>query len=191
MLYLFIGQQRNGKTISVVCEAKRLFLLGYIVYSNIHLNFNYIPLTRKDILEFEKKEIILPPKTLFIIDEMHGWFDSRNSAQSSNKVISYFMSQLGHFTSDKREGLIILGTSQKFSFIDVRGRYLVHKIIECSKLSEVEDVYIKVLRVHKINDNLVLKTVKKEVILFDREDFNLYNTQEQMRGQNDDKSIAI
>ena len=191
MLYLFIGQQRNGKTISVVCEAKRLFELGYVVYSNIHLKFKYIPLTRKDILDFEKKEIILPPKTLFIIDEMHGWFDSRNSAHSSNKLISYFMSQLGHFTSDKREGLIILGTSQKFSFIDIRGRYLVHKIIECSKVSEKEDEYIKVLRVHKLNDNLNLKTVKKEVVIFDKEDFNLYDTQQQMRGQYDDKPAIV
>lgn len=185
MLYLFIGQQRNGKTVSVVCEAKQLFNAGYTIYSNINLSFKYIPLLRKDILEFEKKEIILPPKTVFIIDEMHAWFDSRNSASSSNKIVSYFMSQLGHFTSDKREGLIILATTQKFSFIDVRGRYLVHKIIECTKVSEIEDEYIKVLRIIKLNENLVLKTIKRELVLFDKNDFALYDAQQQMRRGDD------
>ena len=127
----------------------------------------------------------MPPKTAFIIDEIHAWFDARNSASSSNKIVSYFMSQLGHFTSDKREGLIILATTQKFSFMDIRGRYLVHKIIECTKIAEVEDEYIKVLRVIKLNDNLVLKTIRKEVVLFDKEDFALYDTQQQMRRGND------
>lgn len=178
MLYLYIGQVRNGKTVSAVTELKRFHDAGYIVYSNTWLSFPFVPLFRKDIIEWEKINLNLPPKCVMFIDEIDKWFDSRNSANSNNKVFSYFVSQLGKFSDNKSMGLTLLGTTQFFSNMDIRGRRLTYKIIECKKLEEKENEWIKVLRVWKLNDNLILKTVKREIVLFDSEDFNLYNTQQ-------------
>lgn len=182
-LYIYIGAKRNGKTISVINEGENFYKEGYTIYSNISLSYPHIDLKRKDILEWEKKDLNLPAKCIFIIDEIHSWFDSRNSMNSNNKVFSYFMSQLGHFTSDKQRGLTILGTTQKFSFMDIRGRQLTDKIIECIKVEEKENEYVKILRIYKINRNDVLKTYKREFVLFDKSDFDKYDTQQQMKSE--------
>ena len=162
-LYLYVGDVRSGKTISIQDEGYKFQKEDYIVYSNFNLTYPHIPLTRKMILEWEKKDLNLPPKTIFLIDEIHSWFDARNSMNSNNKVFSYFISQLGHFTSDKQRGLTILATTQRFSFMDVRGRRLTYQVIECRKLEEKENEYIKVLRIYKLNKNEILKTIKKEI----------------------------
>ena len=177
MLYLFVGQVRSGKTCSVVNEVKKFFDEGYTIYSNTKLSFNYRPLTRKMILEWEKNEIDMPPKTVFLISELGAWFDSRNSQNSNNKCFSYFINQLGKFTDDKSKGLTIVSDTQFFSNIDIRGRRVCKYIIECKKVNEVVGEYIEVVRKWKINNNLVLKTFKIEKVRFTKEDFNLYDTQ--------------
>jgi len=184
MLYIYIGQVRNGKTISIIEKAKYYYDEGYTIYSNLKLNFDYVKLTRKMILEWEKNDLDLPPKTIFIIDELHAWFDSRNSMNSNNKVFSYFITQLGKFTGNKQTGLKILGTTQFFSQLDIRGRRITHMIIECKKLEEKPNEWVKVLRTYKRNYNLILKTIKKEVVLFDKKDFQLYDTQEKIKSEN-------
>lgn len=185
MFYLFIGQVRNGKTVSSVCELKKFAEQGYTIYSNTWLAFEYRVLTRKMVLEWEKNEIDMPPKTVFFIDEIGAWFDSRNSANSNNKVFSYFINQLGKFTQDKSKGLTVIGTTQFFSLMDIRGRRAVYKLCEITKLAEKEGEWIKVLRVWKLNNNLVLKTIKREVVIFDKDDFALYNTQQQIKSDRD------
>ena len=180
-LYLYVGDPRSGKTISIEDEGQKFKEAGYTIYSNFKLAYPHEKLTRKMILEWEKKDLNLPTKAVFLIDEIHLWFDSRNSMNSNNKIFSYFFSQLGHFTGNKQKGLTILGTTQRFSFVDIRGRRLTHKVIECKKLEEKENEYIKVLRIYKLNKNEVLKIIKKETILFTKEDFDKYDTQEQMK----------
>lgn len=177
MLYIFNGQVRNGKTISMVCEAKKFYDNGYTIYSNTWLSFPHKPLTRKMILEWEKNEIDMPPKSVMLISEIHAWFDSRNSASSNNRAFSYFITQLGKFGGDVSKGLTILGDTQFFSQMDIRGRRITYQIIECIKLEEKEGEWIKVLRIYKQNKNLILKPFKKEVVLFDKNDFALYDTQ--------------
>jgi SpoVK/Ycf46/Vps4 family AAA+-type ATPase len=132
MLYLFVGPIRNGKTISVICEAKKFHDAGYTVYSNTPLSFDYITLTREMIIEWEKKKIDWPAKSIAVIDEIHAWFDSRNSMSSNNKAFSYFVTQLGKFTNDKQRGLTVIGTTQYFSQLDIRGRRITHEVIECN-----------------------------------------------------------
>lgn len=180
MLYLFIGMVRSGKTISVVNEAKKFFDNGYTIYSNTHLNFNYIELTREMIIKFEKEKLNLPPKTVFVISEISAWFSSRNSMSSNNKIFSFFMSQLGKFTNNKQKGLTIIADTQFFSFLDKNGRQLAYQVIECRKINEIENVSIDVLRIWKRNKNQVLKTFKKELVRFTKEDFDLYDTQGQV-----------
>lgn len=180
MLYLFIGMVRNGKTISIVSEGKKFYDNGYTIYSNTILSFPYINLTREMILRFQKEKIDFQPKSVCIISELGAWVDSRNSMSSNNKVFSYFVSQLGKFTNNKQKGLTIISDTQFFSLIDIRVRRLCYNIIECIKINEVENEYIDVLRIWKINKNLVMKTFKKEVVRFNKEDFQLYNTQEQI-----------
>ena len=181
LLYLFIGAVRNGKTISIVNEAKKFYDDGYTIYSNTKLNFDYQPLTRKMIIEWEKYDIAIQPKSVFVISEIHAWLDSRNSMSSNNKTFSYFLTQMGHFTDDKQKGLTIIADTQYFTQLDIRARRLTHNLIECIKLNEVENEYIDVLRIWKINNNLILKTFKKEVVRFNKEDFDLYNTQESIK----------
>ena len=180
MLYLFIGMVRNGKTISIVNEAKKFFDEGYTIYSNTHLSFPYINLTREMIIKFEKEKLNLPPKTVFLISEIAAWFSSRNSMSSNNKVFSFFMSQLGKFTNDKQKGLTILADTQFFSFLDKNGRQLCYNLIECKKIAEIPNVSVDVLRVWKKNVNLVFKIFRKEMVRFTKEDFDLYDTQGQV-----------
>lgn len=183
MLYLFIGQVRNGKTISVITEGKKFYDEGYTIYSNTEVSFPYVPLTREMILEWQKKKIDFAPKSVCLISEIHAWFDSRNSMSSNNKTFSYFMTQLGKFTNDKQRGLTIIADTQFFSQLDVRGRMITYQVIECKKLFEKKDVYIDVLRVWKKNKNLVLKTFKKEKVRFTKEDFDLYDTQQNIMSE--------
>jgi hypothetical protein len=187
MLYLFVGFVRNGKTISIAVEGKEFYNNGYIVYSNTYLNFPYIELTRDMILKWQKNKIDFPPKAICIIDELGAWFDSRNSQASSNKTFSYFVSQLGKFTEDKQNGLTILATTQFFSNLDIRGRRLSHYIIECKKIKEIKNISIDVLRIWKKNNNLILKTFKKEIVRFTKEDFELYNTQQYITNEENNK----
>ena len=177
MLYLFIGMVRNGKTLSVVNEAKKFFDDGYTIYSNTILSFNYIHLTREMILKFEKEKLDLPPKTVFLISEISAWFSSRNSMSSNNKIFSFFLSQLGKFTHDKQRGLTILADTQFFSFLDKNGRQLTHELIECIKINEIDNEYVDVLRIWKRNKQLTFKTFRKEIVRFDKDDFALYDTQ--------------
>jgi hypothetical protein len=183
MLYLFTGAVRNGKTISVVTEAKKFFDDGYTVYSNTKLSFPYIELTREMIIEWEKKKIDWPAKSIAVISEIHAWFDSRNSMSSNNKAFSYFMTQLGKFTNDKQRGLTIIADTQYFSQLDIRGRRITHEIIECRKIHEVDNVSVDVLRIWKRNKNLILKPFKKELVRFTKEDFLLYDTQENIKSE--------
>lgn len=183
MLYLFIGPIRNGKTISVVTEAKKFFDEGYTVYSNTKLSFPFIELTREMIIEWQKKKIDWPAKSIAVISEIHAWFDSRNSMSSNNKTFSYFMTQLGKFTNDKQRGLTVIADTQYFTQLDIRGRRITYEVIECYKIAEVENVSVDVLRIWKRNDNLKLKTIKKEVIRFGKEDFKLYDTQENIMSE--------
>jgi hypothetical protein len=189
MLYLFVGMPRNGKTISGVVEIKSFYDAGYTIYSNTPLTFPYTKLTRKMIIEWEKVELNLPPKTAFFIDEIWAWFDSRNSANSNNKVFSYFINQLGKFTENKSLGLTIIGTTQFFMNLDIRGRRVTSKVCECKKIKEVEGEYIEVLRTWKQNRNLELKTVKREKVKFSKEDFNLYDTQANVKSDDEKNNI--
>lgn len=183
MFYLIIGSVREGKTISMTNFAKDFYDSKYTIYSNTPFSFPYTHLTRKMVLEWEKKDLDLPPKSMMCIDEIGAWFDSRNSPSSNNKVFSYFISQLGKFTDNKSKGLTLIGTTQFFANIDKRGRQIATYVIECRKLEEKEGEWIKVLRIWKKNKNLVLRTFKKEVCLFNKEDFDLYKTQEKIKSQ--------
>jgi SpoVK/Ycf46/Vps4 family AAA+-type ATPase len=183
MLYLFIGPVRNGKTVSSVVEAKKFFDEGYTVYSNTPLSFPYVELTREMIIQWEKHKIDFPTKSIALIDEIHAWFDSRNSMSSNNKTFSYFLTQLGKFTGDKQRGLTVIATTQYFTQLDIRGRRITYEICECKKVFEQDDVFVDVLRVWKRNDNLQLKVIKKELVRFTHEDFDLYNTQEAIKSE--------
>jgi hypothetical protein len=183
MLYIFIGNPREGKTISMTMTAKDFYDAGYTIYSNTWFSFPFTPLTRKMLLDWEKQDLNLPAKSVMCIDELGAWFDSRNSQNSNNKIMSYFISQLGKFTSNKSKGLTVLGTTQYFSNIDIRGRRICSEIIECKKLEELENEWVKVFRVWKKNDNLVLKTFKRELVLFDKKDFDLYDTQKRITSE--------
>jgi hypothetical protein len=183
MLYLFVGMPRQGKTISGICEIKTFYDNGYTIYSNTPLSFPHTPLTRKMIIEWEKVELNLPPKTAFFIDEIWAWFDSRNSANSNNKIFSYFINQLGKFTENKALGLTIIGTTQFFMNMDIRGRRVTSKVCECKKIEEKPNEYIKVLRIWKINKNLELKVVKREIVKFDMNAFKLYDTQANIKSE--------
>jgi hypothetical protein len=178
MLYLFVGDIRNGKTISLAVEAKKFYDAGYTVYSNTPFSFPYTELTREMIVKWEKQKIDFPKQAIAVIDEIHAWFDSRNSMSSNNKTFSYFMTQLGKFTGDKQRGLTVLATTQYFSQLDIRGRRITYEIIECIKISEIDNISVDVLRLWKRNKNLVLKTIKKEIVRFNQDDFALYQTQE-------------
>jgi hypothetical protein len=143
------------------------------------------------IVQWEKHKIDWPAKSIAVIDEIHAWFDSRNSMSSNNKTFSYFMTQLGKFTNDKQRGLTIIATTQYFSQLDIRGRRITYEIIECIKINEITDVSIDVLRIWKQNKNLILKTFKKEIVRFTHEDFDLYDTQEAIKSEQEIKNEVV
>lgn len=124
MIAGFVGNIGSGKTLSMVKKAYEEFLKGKTIYSNIHLNFDYIPYTIDDLESWAKGEKILS-NIVLLMDEAHIYLDSRSSMRKRNKFVTYLMLQT------RKLGCDVYFTTQFFDQIDKRLRNLTTAIVEC------------------------------------------------------------
>ena len=170
MIIGYVGNIGSGKTLSAVIELYKLYLDGMKIYSNIHLNFPYYPLTLDILLSYVETKKNLDGSVIFI-DEVHMWVDSRNSANKRNRILSYVWLQ-----SRKRHCNYFF-TTQYEDQIDKRLRRVTEILVECNKLrySEVESEYVFLNTINiKKNRNII----QKKRFFYGDEWFNLYDTNE-------------
>lgn len=152
----FMGMPRSGKTISMVAEGYNTFLeIKDIVYqlehkkkltpveknrydifskfelmSNLTLNKDiygdYINITPEKLINmYEKKEKI--QYRLILIDDIFKKFDSRDFMKKSNKIFSYFITEIGKMHN------ILLYVSHFDTLIEKRIKEMTEVFIICDK----------------------------------------------------------
>jgi hypothetical protein len=127
---IFLGEQSQGKTLSMVSRLHEAFLNGYTIYSNFNLNFKHKKINRKLIEEWtnSRKQF---NKTIIAIDEIYLMLDSRGSGSSKfNKIFSYFLLQTS------KADVHLFGTAQYINTVDRRLRDNVKFKCMCTLLMQ-------------------------------------------------------
>jgi len=123
MIIGFIGQRGSGKTLSMTIEAYKKYLQGYKIYSNYHLNFPYTPFTVDDLMAFAESGMYFG-QSIFLLDEIHIWFDSRASGKKRNVIFSYFINQ------SSKNDIDIYYTTQFSRQVEIRMRLNTEIVVE-------------------------------------------------------------
>jgi len=125
MIIGFIGQRNSGKTLTMTIEAFRKYKQGYVIYSNYHLNFPHIRYDVDDLLAFAEQGQYFG-NAVFLIDEIHVYFDSRASGKKRNRIFSYFLNQ------SSKNDIDIYYTSQYSRQVEIRLRLNTEIVVESS-----------------------------------------------------------
>lgn len=137
MIIGFIGQRNSGKTLSMTIEAYKKYLQGYKIYSNYHLNFPYTPFTVDDLMTFAESGMYFG-NSIFLIDEIHIYFDSRCSGKKRNIIFSYFLNQ------SSKNDIDIYYTSQFSRQVEIRMRLNTEIVVESvARVVVYKDKYSK------------------------------------------------
>ncbi len=128
-LWMITGNLRSGKTAFAVWLAKKHHEAGKRIYANFNITFA----EREDILPAE----ILMMKNLedctLVIDELWTLIDSRSSVSGENKFLSDIILGSG------KDGVTIIGTSQKAHMVDKRYRDIADYIVLCERRGKTRD----------------------------------------------------
>lgn len=123
MIIGFIGQRGSGKTLSMTIELYKKYKQGYKIYSNYHLNFPHTAITVDDLIAFAESGMYFG-NSIFAIDEIHIWFDSRCSGKKRNIIFSYFLNQ------SSKNDIDIYYTSQFSRQVEIRMRLNTEIVVE-------------------------------------------------------------
>lgn len=109
-VYYILKDMYNGKTIYSNIKFKNVkpYRIRYLTKERIHKMFELV----------KTKKLDLTNSTIFL-DEIHNYFDSRNSMSTKNKVGSYWVLQSRH---TGRGSCDIVYTTQELGQVDVRIR---------------------------------------------------------------------
>jgi hypothetical protein len=182
MIIVYVGNVRQGKTLSAVRELKKFYDAGYVIYTNTWVSFPHKILTLNFLLDIVEKEMDLPDRCIFFIDEIHMWLDARVSSSKRNRIVSYFLLQTGKLGIDTDYGLILLATTQFTHLIDKRLRDLVDILGECEKLIYKGKKYFK----QEITYFKGKKTYKR-IRIFEgtKKLYSLYDTRKKIKIEHD------
>lgn len=134
----FYGATGSGKTLSMVKEGVKDFILGRTIYSNMKSikNIPYYYIDLEDlILMVQNEELDVDdksPKSL-LLDEIHTMFDGRRSQSRDNIDFSLFISQC------RKRRFNVYYTSQWISGADVRIRTITSELVRCIAHVDVND----------------------------------------------------
>lgn len=190
MIVIFLGEQNSGKTLSMSYYLYRYFKNGYKIYSNYNLNFKHEKIN-KSMLETYTKSKEQFSKTVFALDEIYLFMDSRNFGKGFNKLFSYFILQ-----TSKRDTHLI-GTAQYFNTVEKRFRENCNIMVNCSRviyniekniyenvnsnlrIIDSSDLHIRNLFLFKKSTGIFEHEFKHKIVyLKAQEVFKLYNTRE-------------
>jgi hypothetical protein len=119
MIISINGALGSGKTLMLTYLAYSYYKAGYAIYSNYHLNFKYEPINVKESFDYSN--------CFIAFDELHTYFDSRQSTKKSNRIFSYFILQT-------RKRNVVLGyTAQLHGSVDKRIRAVEDFNVFCEK----------------------------------------------------------
>lgn len=182
MIIGYYGNVRQGKTYSAVLELYQLHLQGYTIYNNTHLSFPYKILTLDYLLDIVEKDLNVEDNSVFFIDEISVWLDSRSSMSKRNKIFSYMLQQSGKLGVNTDYGLIILFTEQYPDMVDKRLRHFTDKGVECEKFEMNNEKYfiqhINIFRGRK--SYMYNRIIKGNPILY-----SLYDTRKKIKYEKD------
>lgn len=185
MIIGFFGNVRQGKTLSAVLELYRYYKGGYKIYSNTGLSFPHEMLNLDYILDIVEQDLDIPDNSVFFIDEITVWLDSRVSGSKRNRVISYFLLQTGKMGENTDYGLILLYTAQFTHLIDKRLRSVTDIAIECEKIILKDNTkIIKQSRyIYKGNKSFsYIKVIRNMELVYP-----LYNTRKKIKAELGDR----
>lgn len=197
MIIGFIGQRNSGKTLTMTIEAYKKYKQGYTIYSNYHLNFPYIPYDVDDLMRFADEGKYFG-NAIFLIDEIHIYFDSRASGKKRNRIFSYFLNQ------SSKNDIDVYYTSQYSRQVEVRLRLNTEVVVEssCKSLVFASKNSKPVLKTNyrpKPKDYRTVSWVMNRMVMFNdtgkdkiikkvfkaNKYFKLYNTREVIKQQKD------
>ena len=131
-IQVYVGEKRGGKTLTMVAETFEQLESNpsTIVYSNFYLNKKYFPtyqpIEKSDIENYYKDKKVME-NSIFLIDEGHIFFDSRQFMQKGNIKISYFFGQMG------KRGNVLRTTTHYPELLDYRVRQYCERWIYIQK----------------------------------------------------------
>lgn len=133
MIIGFLGNRGSGKTLSMTRELYKKYLEGYTIFSNYKLNFPHTKYSPSDIMEYaeNQKKFV---KSIFAVDEIHVYLDSRVSGRKINRVFSYFVTQT------RKKDVDLYYTTQYPRQVDVRMRIHTDMVVECLSKSVIHYV---------------------------------------------------
>lgn len=137
MIVIYLGEQNSGKTLSMTYEAYRYYKNGYKIYCNYHLSFPHEKITKKIIIDYLKNKTQLN-KSIFLIDEIYLFLDSRSFGTKTNKLLTYFLLQTS------KRNVHLLGTAQYFNTVEKRFRENCNLKIYCSRTTKKDGNYVDV-----------------------------------------------
>jgi len=171
VIITYIGKMGSGKTISMVRQAHIYFLEGATIYSNIHLNFPYKPLTY-ELLQMYANDEKLFVNAVFIIDEAYIFFDARESMSKKNKIIAQVVLQ------SRKKSIKFLISTQNFLQIDVRVRNMTDYVVLCKSIFVGDNHYVNLT--YQFEDDY--GTTQKRLYRYHANPYyELYNTNEVVR----------
>lgn len=152
-LIVWVGTMGSGKTLSMVKEARKYQENGFTVYSNFHLSFPHVLLTKDLVKKMLKGEFELENAVL-LLDEVHQIVDSRRGTSTKGVLFSYLVNQ------SRKKSVRIFMTTQFFSQIDGRIRLSTSLVVKC--------------RSFKLNDyTIITETLYKQVSADDFASFKI------------------
>jgi hypothetical protein len=119
----FFGDPRQGKTLSMVAEVARILRReNRTVYSNIRLNFPYVPLTPQNLIDAVDGKFKFDLDSILVLDEIYlNLLESRRSMSGDNVVVTWFLMQTGKMGSrPDSDGCLLLYTAQYPELVDSR-----------------------------------------------------------------------
>lgn len=177
MIIGLFGDLGQGKTLSAIRLLTHKYAEGYSIYSNIGLSFPYTNLTMDMMIDIAKGLATVPERSVFFIDEITLYLDSRNSGTGKiNKLISYFLLQTRKL-GDQDVGLYFFYTTQFPRLIDIRLWLLTTIKIVCNKDEFMnEKIFTNTWIIDKINGVII----EKEYFL-GKDFYKFYDTKQIVR----------
>ena len=162
MIIGFVGMMGSGKTLSLTRRVYNLHKKGYKVYSNMHFEFDYEPLTLELLLAYTNDPELFKD-CVIVLDEIHIFIDARRSVSKKNVLISYFLTQT------RKKNVKLFWTSQQERQADIRLRQNTDVMVYCSNFEYDEEVFF-------INRNVLMDGREFKEWFRGEEYFGLYDT---------------